>query len=195
MLTQRGTQIPLSPAGCPPGGHGLRSKTLSVGAPLSPGNRGSTKSLCCPRNGRPGLRGWTADGPRGSPVIRSAWRGRGTPSSGSPGDPEEGTLPRDCLQHRGIHDHLSFPSRGAPSVWSFREGGTRVPAVRGPQTRGQGVAWAELQPCGFCVTSAFSSQSSFVFETSAVWMVPGGKHGCADPERRVSRGAWTSATC
>lgn len=42
---------------------------------------------------------------------------------------------------------------------------TRVPAVRGPQTRDQGVAWADLQPCGFCVTAAFSSQSSFVFKT------------------------------
>lgn len=42
---------------------------------------------------------------------------------------------------------------------------TCVPAVRGPQTRDRGEAWADPQPCGFCVTAAFRSQSSFVFET------------------------------
>lgn len=118
-LTQRGTQIPLSPAGCPPGCHGLRSKTLSAGAWLSPGNRGSTKSLCCHRNGLctervPAGLGCRTDSQmdlRESSVIRSArgWGG-GAPSSGSVGEPEEETLPHDCLQHLGIHDHLSFPS-------------------------------------------------------------------------------------
>lgn len=34
-----------------------------------------------------------------------------------------------------------------------------------PPDPGPGVAWADLQPLGFCVAAAFSSQSSFAFET------------------------------
>lgn len=34
-----------------------------------------------------------------------------------------------------------------------------------PPDLGPGVAWADLQPRGLCVAAAFSSQSSFAFET------------------------------